>query len=211
MSWRNQKPTNRSRGQHCSLVLKVSLLLIGITACSGRNSDTQSVEETMSIEVATTTVVTSTTLSVAEQTAADEQLFREMLYSGQQEFSQLTGSKAEKEAHDQWQVENMFPPYREFLNPKLETCLDSSGYGDTGLYTDYGVLELGSSFPTPDWKLEISLPDGGIKTFQPSDYGRTYLARVTFKSSTGEESESDIHFTIIDGRAYWFPNFDDCL
>ena len=204
MSWRNQQPANGRCGQHFPLVLKVSLLLIGITACSSSNSDTQSVEETMSIEVATTTVVTSTTLSVAEQTASDEQLMREMLYSGQQEFINATGTNNEGVAFMQWSIEHLFPPYRKFITDSvLDRCISANDY-----LPSYATIELGSSFLTPEWKLEV---DNTTKTFQPSEYGRTYLVRTTWIDSAGTKTESDIHYTVIDGRAYYFPDFDYCL
>lgn len=205
MSWRNQQPANARCGQHFFLVLKVSLLLVGITSCSSSNSDTQSAEETISIEVVTTTVVTSTTLSVAEQTASDEQLMREMLYSGQQEFLQATGTKNELVAYLRWEIEHMFPPYREFITDSvLEKCISTTETFPTA----YGTIELGSSFLTPDWKFEVA---NTSKTFQPSEYGRTYLVRATFVNSEGKKTESDIHYTVIDGRAYWFPDYDYCL
>ena len=204
MSLRNQQPANGRCGQYFSLVLTVSLLLVGITACSSSKSETQSVEETISIEVATTTVVTSTSLSVAEQTASDEQLMREMLYSGQQEFIGATRTKYESEAYLKWSVQHTFPPYREFITDSvLDTCISAT----EAFLPSYGTIELGSSFLTPDWKLEVA---NTTKTFQPSEYGRTYLVRATFVNSGGE-TEADIHYTIIDGRAYYFPDFDYCL
>lgn len=152
----------------------------------------------------------TTTLDPAAQTAADEQLFRLVAYEGQQLFSAAANTKETFKASFDFDTKNLFPPYREYLtDAMLQDCLQEQLDQYSTFYISYMVPQLGSSIPTPDWILEHS--DG--KTFKPSDFGRTYMIRVKYVDVGYQpgEKDIDIHYSIIDGTAYYFTNFDYCL
>ena len=163
----------------------------------------------------TDVTTTSTTISAAEQIAIDEQLFKEVLYKTQQKLENAQDTPQDYRNWWQLSVENSYPPYRMFITDRiLNRCLARDL--DTYLYftVGYETLKIGSSFPTPDWVLEVTPPGGqAIKSFKPSDFGRTYLVHVsqTRLGYRPEYKEFDIHYVIIDGKAYFFPNFDNCL
>ena len=149
----------------------------------------------------------TTTLDPAAQTAADEQLFRLVAYEGQQLFSAPANNKETLKAFFDFETKNLFPPYREYLtDAMLQDCLQKQLDQYSTFYISYMVPQLGSSIPTPDWILEKS--DG--KTFKPSDFGRTYMIRVKSVDVGLQpgEKDIDIHYSIIDGTAYYFYRFD---
>jgi len=152
----------------------------------------------------------TTTLDPAAQTAADEQLFRLVAYEGQQLLSGGADNKETFKASFDFDTKNLFPPYREYLTDAvLQNCLQEQLDQYSTFYISYTVPQLGSSIPTPDWILELS--DG--KTFKPSDFGRTYMIRVKSVDVGYQpgEKDVDIHYSIIDGTAYYFQDFDYCL
>jgi hypothetical protein len=152
----------------------------------------------------------TTTLDPAAQTAADEQLLRMVAYEGQQLLLRGANNKETRRTLFDFDTKTLFPPYREYLSDALlQNCLQDELDQFTTFYISYLVPQLGSSIPTPDWIFELK--DG--KTFKPSDFGRTYLIRVK-KVDLGYqpgEKDFDIHYSIIDGKAYTFTNFDYCL
>jgi hypothetical protein len=152
----------------------------------------------------------TTTLDPAAQTAADEQLFRLVAYEGQQLLSGGADNKETFKASFDFDTKNLFPPYREYLTDALlQDCLQKQLDQYSTFYISYIVPQLGSSIPTPDWILELS--DG--KTFKPSDFGRTYMIRVKYVDVGYQpgEKDVDIHYSIIDGTAYYFKDFLYCL
>jgi hypothetical protein len=158
---------------------------------------------------------TTTTISAYKQTAIDEQLFQEMLYKQQQELENAQDTPQDYRKWWQISVENSYPPYREFVTDSiLNRCLDRVLDTSSNFTVDYLTLKIGSSVPTPDWVLKITPPGGqAIKSFKPSDFGRTYAVRVS-QTKLGykpEHKEFDMHYVIIDGKAYQFSNFDFCL
>jgi predicted small lipoprotein YifL len=151
----------------------------------------------------------TTTLDPAAQTAADEQLFRLVAYEGQQLLSAAAHNKETFKASFDFDTKALFPPYREYLtDAMLQNCLQEQLDQYSTFYIRYMVPQLGSSIPTPDWIFELS--DG--KTFKPSDFGRTYMIRVKYVDVGIQpgEKDVDIHYSIIDGTAYYFTNFDYC-
>lgn len=158
---------------------------------------------------------TTTTISAVDQIAIDEQLFQEMLFEEQQKLENAQDAPEDFATWWQLGVENSYPPYREFITDKiLDICLTRNLDTYSNFTVNYMTLKIGSSVPTPDWVLEVTPPGGqAIKSFKPSDFGRTYIVRVSqinlgFKP---ERKEIDIHYVISDNRAYYFPNFDFCL
>lgn len=189
--------------------------MLWVAACSGGGNTVDNTEFSTVIETTTTVgETTTTTISVAEQTAKDEQLFREVLYFGQQEFMRASGSSQEYESWWKQAVEYLYPAYREFItDTALESCLARQLSSYSSFTVSYGTLELGSSFATPDWTLDVELPDGTIKSFRPSEFGRTYLVRTTFiyRGYESTEKTTDIHYVIIGDKAFYFWDFDYCL
>lgn len=162
-----------------------------------------------------TDAVPTTTISAYEQTAIDEQLFQEMLYEVQQKLENAQDTPQDYGKWWQISVENSYPPYREFVTDRiLNRCLARELDTYSNFTVVYLTLKIGSSVPTPDWVLKVTPPGGqAIKSFKPSDFGRTYAVRVS-QTSLGykpEHKEFDMHYVIIDGKAYQFSNFDFCL
>ena len=152
----------------------------------------------------------TTTLDPAAQTAADEQLLRMVAYEGQQLLWEGADNKETRRISFDYDTKTLFPPYRDYLTDEfLQNCLQDELNQFTTFYIQYLVPQLGSSIPTPDWIFELK--DG--KTFKPSDFGRTYLIRVKIVNIGYQpgEKDVDIHYSIIDGKAYTFTNFDYCL
>lgn len=151
----------------------------------------------------------------SNQVAEDEGLFRDLAYESQQVSQSAVGTPQDWKDYWNFQVETMFPPYREFITDEaLGKCLESDLAKYQTFTVSYFSLEVGSSILDSDWLNVVDLFDGGSKEFKPSDFGRTYLARVKIFKVGGlfaGESERDIHYSVIDGKAYQFPNLDYCL
>ena len=158
---------------------------------------------------------TTTTISATEQIAIDEQLFQEMLYKGQQKLENARDTPEDFATWWQIGVENSYPPYREFITDGiLNRCLARDLDTYSNFTVDYMTLKIGSSVPTPDWEFKVTPPSGqAIKSFKPSDFGRTYVARVSLTrlGFKPERKDVDLHYVIIDGKAFYFPYFDFCL
>ena len=185
--------------RHPLRLVLTALALSTLAACGSKTDANES-----SIDAPTTT------LDPVAQTAADEQLFRLVAYEGQQLLSGGADNKETFKASFDFDTKNLFPPYREYLtDAMLQDCLQKQLDQYSTFYISYIVPQLGSSIPTPDWILELK--DG--KTFKPSDFGRTYMIRVKYVDVGYQpgEKDVDIHYSIIDGTAYYFQDFDYCL
>ena len=207
---------SKSKSSRFSASAVSFLVVVAAAACTGEESAARETRPPEATHITTAVIddTTTTTLSEETQTAKDEQLFREVLYAGQQRFGTASGNSLDYETWWNFVVDHLFPPYRNFVTDRVLTkCLER----DLGKYSsftvDYGTLEIGSSFPTPNWTLDVDMPDGTVKSFRPSEFGRTYLVRATFTSRgyNSGETTSDIHYVIIDDRAYYFSNLDFCL
>jgi hypothetical protein len=181
-----------------------------IFASCGSNTD---VEDSSPAVPDSTVVAPTTTLSTAEQTVADEQLIRQVFYEGQQHLLLADVRNVTAETfikNRQLAIDSLFPPYRQFVTDAvLDACITSDTIKYSSWTVGYTVPQLGSSISTPDWILETKFG----KSFRPSDYGRTYMIRVK-QFDFGfqpDEIDQDIHFSVIDGKAYYFTNFDSCV
>lgn len=188
-------------------ILAAVAFTVSVTACGSSGQDEAKLE--------TTTSSTSTTLSVADQTKEDEALIRDVMYRGSQLCSEdvVTAQLFTRCSRFDW--ENTFPPYREFItDAAFDACVDENiGYGDSSLWIQSMIPQLGSSMRTPDWVLKAELENKTVWSTTPEDAGRTYMIRtkIVTKGQGAGESDQDIHFVIVDGRAYYFSNWDYCL
>ena len=150
-----------------------------------------------------------------DNAANDEKLLREVLYEGQQISENAKGLPDDYRKNWNYSIDNLFPPIREYITDEaFAECLESDLQNFQFFTVGFMSLEVGSSVEDADWETEVEGSDGVVKkTFKPSDYGRTYLVRVKiFKAGffAGDE-ERDIHYTVMDGKAYIFQYNDECV
>ena len=165
-------------------VLTALVVTLLLSACA--NGDSGAEAPAVSESTSTSTTSTPETTNTLE---SDSALVSDLFYQ-----DQIAASKSMQDLFD-FQIANTYPG-------AVNVDVATANFSKVGLMIPYGVPDLTTLRLDPNWVVPV-ICEADVDLGGPPK-GTTYI--VTAES---EDGLSQVHITILDGKAYYYPGF--CL
>ena len=163
-------------------VLTALVVTLLLSACA--NGDSGAEAPTVSESTSTSTTSTPETTNTPE---SDSVLVSDLFYQ-----DQIAASKSMQDLFD-FQIANTYPG-------AVNVDVAAANFSKVGIMIPYGVPDLTTLRLDPNWVVPV-ICDADIDLGGPPK-GTTYIV-----SAENEFGLSQVHVTILDGKAYYYPAF----